>query len=84
MAKKPKMPDFEAALTELEQIVATMEQGQLSLEESLRQFERGVFLTRNCQQALRDAEQKVQILLKESDDAEPRDFEPDANDDEKP
>lgn len=76
MAKKTKAPDFEAALVELEQIVAGMEQGQLSLEESLRQFERGVFLTRSCQHALRDAEQKIQILLKDGGEAEPVDFEP--------
>lgn len=77
MAKKAKTPDFETALHELEQIVERMEQGELSLEESLKQFERGVALTRSCQQALRDAEQKVQILLKQSGDAEPVDFEPD-------
>jgi exodeoxyribonuclease VII small subunit len=77
VAKKAKTPDFETALHELEQIVERMEQGELSLEESLKQFERGVALTRSCQQALRDAEQKVQILLKQSGDAEPVDFEPD-------
>lgn len=77
MAKKTKAPDFESALRELEDIVARMEQGEISLEDSLRQFERGVYLTRTCQQALRDAEQKVQILLKDSDTAEPEDFEPD-------
>lgn len=76
MAKKTKIPDFESALTELEEIVASMEHGQLSLDDSLRKFERGVFLTRRCQQALRDAEQKIQILLKEDGDAVPTDFEP--------
>lgn len=57
--------DFEKALNELEQLVEKMEQGDLSLEESLQQFERGVALTRACQQALQSAEQKVQILLSE-------------------
>jgi exodeoxyribonuclease VII small subunit len=58
-----KTPDFEAALDELEKLVEQMEQGDLSLDESLKQFERGIQLTRGCQQALSEAEQKVQILL---------------------
>ncbi|MBM5812026.1 MAG: exodeoxyribonuclease VII small subunit [Gammaproteobacteria bacterium] len=60
-------PDFETALAELEQIVARLERGELSLEESLRQFERGVALTRNCQRALRQAEQKVTALSRGPD-----------------
>ena len=59
--------DFEKALNELEQLVDKMEEGDLSLEESLKQFERGIALTRACQQALQSAEQKVQILLSEGD-----------------
>jgi exodeoxyribonuclease VII small subunit len=55
--------DFERALKELEDLVARMERGDLRLEESLACFERGVELTRSCQQALREAEQKVQVLL---------------------
>lgn len=58
-------PNFEATLTELETIVRTLEQGDITLNESLEQFERGVKLTRICQQALRAAEQKVDILLKD-------------------
>ena len=54
---------FETALAELESLVEQMEKGELSLEESLQHFERGVALTRACQQALKQAEQKVQILL---------------------
>ena len=54
--------DFEAAIAELEQLVEIMEQGDISLEESLKNFERGIELTRNCQKALQEAEQKVQIL----------------------
>jgi len=61
--KKQEPLDFEAALGELEALVERMEAGETSLEESLRDFERGVELTRNCQQSLRDAEQKVQQLL---------------------
>jgi len=60
--QKTATPDFEAALAELEQIVGRLEQGELPFEESLRQFERGVELTRNCQKALRLAEQKISIL----------------------
>ena len=53
-------------MTELEAIVERLEHGDLPLEESLRQFERGVELTRNCQAALRKAEQKVQVLMEKS------------------
>jgi exodeoxyribonuclease VII small subunit len=66
MASTKKPVDFEQALTELEALVATMEKGELSLEESLKAFETGVKLTRECQQSLRDAEQKVQLLLSEN------------------
>ena len=54
--------NFEAALEELEQLVERMETGELSLEESLRAFERGVVLTRDCQKALKDAELRVAAL----------------------
>jgi exodeoxyribonuclease VII small subunit len=64
---KPASPDFEAALAELEQIVQRLEQGELTLEESLRQFERGVELTRSCQKALRQAEQKIRVLSRRPD-----------------
>ena len=64
MAKKtPANPDFEKSLKELESLVEKMEQGDLSLEESLGHFERGVQLSRACQQALKTAEQKVAILM---------------------
>ena len=72
MAKKPKkLPaDFEQALGELEELVETMEQGDLTLEQSLADFERGIQLTRICQKALQDAEQKVKILLEKDGEAE--------------
>lgn len=73
--KTNKEPDFEAALTELEELVETLEQGDISLEESLKLFERGVTLTRQCQTSLKDAEQKVTILLEKS--GEPEIFEGD-------
>lgn len=59
--------DFERALKELEELVGHMEQGDLPLEESLKAFERGVELTRACQQALKEAEQKVEILISKGD-----------------
>src|SRR5580765_3501411 len=61
-------PDFERMLKELETLVGRLEQGELSLDESLRQFERGIELTRLCEQALKAAEQKVEILLEHSAD----------------
>lgn len=64
MAKKiRKSTNFEAAIAELETLVEEMEQGDISLEESLKKFERGIELTRTCQQALQEAEQKVQMLI---------------------
>jgi exodeoxyribonuclease VII small subunit len=75
--KEPKAPTFEEALNELESLVETLEQGDLSLEDSLKSFERGVSLTRSCQQALKAAEQKIQILSDQRIDAEPEPFERD-------
>jgi exodeoxyribonuclease VII small subunit len=67
MAKKtPQEPDFETALRELEALVEKMEQGDLSLEDSLNHFERGVILSRTCQQALKSAEQKVEVLMQKN------------------
>ncbi len=62
--QKQATPDFEAALAELEAIVQRLEQGEIPLEESLRQYERGVALTRGCQQALQQAEEKIRVLAK--------------------
>ncbi|MBM0107026.1 exodeoxyribonuclease VII small subunit [Steroidobacter sp. S1-65] len=75
--------DFERSLAELEAIVDKLEQGDLSLDDSLRHFERGVQLTRSCQSALKQAEQKVEILLKRSgaeNDFTAAPFDADAND----
>lgn len=66
MSSTDKMPDFEKRLAELEALVERLEDGELPLEESLQVFERGVRLTRECQQALSAAEQRVQALI-ESD-----------------
>ena len=69
-AKKPTSFNFENALEELEELVSSMEDGELSLEDSLKAFEKGIKLTRECQSALKNAEQKVQVLLNEDGDAE--------------
>lgn len=68
---------FEQSLDELEQLVARMEQGEQSLDESLKSFERGIALYRSCQSALEQAELRVKLLSdpQSPDDAE--DFEPD-------
>ena len=60
--KRPRI-DLEKALAELEEIVEQLESGELPLEKSLKQFERGVKLSRECQTALKDAEQRVQVLM---------------------
>ena len=60
---KTKTPDFEQSLAELEALVAKLEQGDVPLEDALKTFERGVALTRQCQTALRTAQQKVEVLL---------------------
>lgn len=73
MAKK-KEPDFESTLHTLEALVTRMESGELGLEESLKEFEAGIKLVQTCQKSLSDAEQKVQILLKQSETASPEPF----------
>ena len=76
--KSKKQPDFETALTELETLVQQMEAGDISLEESLKLFERGVTLTSDCQKALTEAQQKVQILLQKTEQAQAEEFETNA------
>ncbi|MBF5054821.1 exodeoxyribonuclease VII small subunit [Alcanivorax sp. 521-1] len=70
-----KAPQLEEALDSLEALVERMESGELTLEESLQAFEQGVKLTRECQQALTQAEQKVRILLDQDPEGEPASFE---------
>ncbi len=77
LAKKRKI-NFEASLAELEALVEKMERGEFSLEESLKQFERGIALARACHAALRDAEQKVAVLTRDEHGNEQlADFDPD-------
>ena len=60
--KSEQTPSFEQALAELESVVAKMESGDLTLEDSLKEYERGMALSQTCQKMLSDAEQRVQIL----------------------
>jgi exodeoxyribonuclease VII small subunit len=62
MSKSAKPATFETALAELESIVASMEGGQLPLEQSLASYKRGMELLQFCQKALQDAQQQVRVL----------------------
>ena len=74
-AKKPV--NLEKALADLESLVDELESGDLPLEKAMKKFEEGIKLTRSCQVALKDAEQKVEILLKSAGGEEAlEEFEP--------
>jgi exodeoxyribonuclease VII small subunit len=79
MAARKKKLDYEAAVADLETLVDRLEQGDVSLEESLKLYEKGVLLSRDCQQQLTEAEQKVQMLLEQSDQSTLVDFETNNN-----
>ena len=81
MPKRKKI-DFEASLGQLEKLVAQMEGGDLTLEQSLSAFEDGVKLTRECQKALAEAEQKVQILMEQNGELVTRPFDAEEGDSE--
>jgi exodeoxyribonuclease VII small subunit len=70
MPKKNSVDDFETSLQALEEIVSKMEQGTLSLEQSLEAFEQGVQLTRTCQSTLKEAEQRVSKLTQKDESYE--------------
>ena len=74
---RDEAPNFESALNELEDVVTRLEKGELTLEQSLQYFERGVALTRHCQNALQAAEQKVETLL--ADEQQPQAFNPEGD-----
>lgn len=63
MAELAKLPTLEDSLTEITQLIDKMEHSELTLEQSLSNFERGVTLVKHCQKILTEAEQKVQILI---------------------
>ena len=77
MARKKQDVDFEAALEELEGLVERMEEGDLSLEESLKTYERGIELSRVCQKSLDAAEQRIEILSEKDGAVEIHGFQPD-------
>ncbi|RTE85554.1 MULTISPECIES: exodeoxyribonuclease VII small subunit [Gammaproteobacteria] len=66
MAEQDKAPTFESAVQELETIIESLEQGELPLEEALKQFEKAVSLSRISQDKLKAAEQKVQMLVEQN------------------
>ena len=72
-----QIADFEKSLDELEKLVARMEQGDQSLDDSLKSFERGVALYRSCQTALEQAELRVKLLSDPQNPDDAQDFEPD-------
>jgi len=80
--KPAKNETFEHKLDNLETLVEAMEQGDLTLEEAMKQFEQGIKLTRECQQALQQAEQKVSILMAEQEEQELQAYLIDDNEDE--
>jgi exodeoxyribonuclease VII small subunit len=75
MARKKTAADFEQSLGSLQALVERLESADLSLEESLSAFEQGVALTRECQQALAQAEQKVQQLIESNGELKTEPFE---------
>ena len=74
MTKESGVAGLEKFLDELETLLKELESGELTLEAALAHFERGVTLTRRCQKALQEAEQKVEILLKKTPEDEPESF----------
>ena len=78
MSSKKTPPSFEESLDELEALVERMESGDLSLDESLQAFERGIALTRSCQGALEAAEKRVEILTARTANADTEPFADDA------
>ena len=77
-AESDRIADFEKSLDELEQLVGKMEQGEQSLDDSLKSYERGVALYRHCQSALEQAELRVKLLSDPEQPDQAQDFEPEA------
>lgn len=73
--KATELPDFEKALEELESLVEQLESGELTLDQSLEQFKRGVELTRHCQGVLEQAQQVVEQLIEPEDESSAVPFE---------
>ncbi len=64
--KKAKIPNFEKALSSLEELVENLEDGDLALEDALNQYEKGIKLAKECQFALKSAELRVKTLMEEN------------------
>jgi len=79
MGTKKTAFNFENAIEQLEELVEALEEGDLSLEESLKAFENGIKLTRECQVALEKAEQRIQILTQENELPEAETFDMDTD-----
>lgn len=75
MTKDKKSVDFEQQLENLEALVESLESGDLSLEDSLKSFETGIKVARECQQALKTAEQKVELLMRQGNELVSQPFE---------
>jgi exodeoxyribonuclease VII small subunit len=75
VSKDKKAVDFEQQLASLEGLVNSLESGELSLEESLKSFEQGIKVARDCQAALKSAEQKVEVLMRQGDELVSQPFE---------
>jgi len=75
VSKDKKAVDFEQQLASLEGLVNSLESGELSLEESLKSFEQGIKVARDCQAALKSAEQKVEVLMRQDDELVSQPFE---------
>ncbi|MGO2342692.1 exodeoxyribonuclease VII small subunit [Vibrio litoralis] len=78
-SKKPENMSFEESLTELDTLVNQLENGDLDLEDALKKFERGIALARSSQTKLTEAEQRVEILLKDDDESELIPFTPESD-----
>ncbi|OEF23921.1 exodeoxyribonuclease VII small subunit [Vibrio rumoiensis] len=77
--KKPENMSFEESLSELDSLVNQLENGDLDLEDALKKFERGISLARSSQTKLTEAEQRVEILLKDDDTSELIPFDPESD-----
>jgi exodeoxyribonuclease VII small subunit len=75
VSKEKKAVDFEQQLASLEGLVESLESGELSLEESLKSFEQGIKVARDCQAALKSAEQKVEVLMRQGNELVSQPFE---------
>jgi len=75
VSKDKKAVDFEQQLASLEGLVNSLESGELSLEDSLKSFEQGIKVARDCQAALKSAEQKVEVLMRQGDELVSQPFE---------